>query len=249
MDRANRFGVAPDIHPDDYIFKFLIANECFHSKDDAVNYYFSDGQASSKKFSGLVSKFLPPVPGSPPLSILEFASGYGCVSRHLVKQFGRSVTPCDIHPAASAFLKEKIGMEPLQSTRQPEAFAPGKSFDIVFALSFFSHMPHATWARWLHTLFNAVRPGGLLIFTTHGLISGKFFGNPALNADGYWFRAESEQKDLDVTQYGQMIVTPAYVFGRISTLPEASICFFERASWWGHQDTYVVQKKTAIISG
>ena len=69
-------------------------------------------------------------------------------------------------------------------------------------------MPDTTWFRWLQTLYNAVSPGGLFIFTTHGYQSKKYFGFPALNEQGYWFLPSSEQLDLDVHQYGQTIVSP-----------------------------------------
>jgi hypothetical protein len=92
LDRAKRFGVVSAIHSDDYIFQFLITNQSFQRKEDAVNYYFEDGQNSSTKLQQLVSRFVQPATHGRQLSVLEFASGYGCVSRHLVKHFGQSVT-------------------------------------------------------------------------------------------------------------------------------------------------------------
>lgn len=242
VERASLYGVAPDIHENDFIFQFLIANEVFPSKEDAINYYFQDGQKSSGKVLQLISKFLKAPPSQGPISILEFASGYGCVSRHLVKVPGYEVTPSDIHPAAVSFLSEKIGLPALQSTHTPEAFAPAKTFDVVFALSFFSHMPDRSWARWLSALFQSVNLGGIFILTTHGRISAKYFGSPQLEKSGYWFRSDSEQKDLDVSEYGQTIVTPEYVFAKICELPGAWPCFFEQAYWWEHQDVYVLQR-------
>ncbi len=239
--------MVPDIHKDDFIFQFLITNPSFLSKEDAINYYFKDGETSSQKLKLLITKLLKPLPARD-ISILEFASGYGCVTRHLAMHRDYKVTPCDIHPAAIAFIAERMGLLPLPSAHKPEKFISTKSYDVVFALSFFSHMPDATWARWLAALFKAVEPGGLLIFTTHGRISAKFFGAPALNKDGYWFRTESEQADLDINEYGQTIVSPGYVFSKIASLPEAWPCFYEEAYWWDHQDVYVVQKTIASVS-
>src|SRR5262249_49917485 len=122
-------------------------------------------------------------------------------------------------------------------THAPQNFCVDKKYDVSFALSFFSHMPETTWPHWLAALLETVKPGGLLIFTTHGRASAKFFGEPVLSDTGFWFRAESEQKDLEVSEYGQTIVTPGYVFQQISTLPTAWPCFFQQAYWWDHQDT------------
>jgi len=241
LEHARRVGVVPDIHKEDFIFQFLINNPSFNSKDDAVRYYFTDGESSSKKLLHLIPSFLNPLPPAD-VSVLEFASGFGCVSRHLVKQRGYKITACDIHSSAVSFLARTIGVEALQSEHKPESFRPSKAYDVVFALSFFSHMPDATWARWLSVLFRAVKPGGLLIFTTQGRKSARFFGDPALDKSGYWFRPDSEQKDLDTSEYGQTIVSPGYVFSKLAALPAAWPCFFEQAYWWGHQDTYVLQK-------
>jgi SAM-dependent methyltransferase len=242
FDRARHYGVAADIHEEDFIFQFLITNQSFLKREDAVNYYFMDAENSCKKLLGLISTFLePPVPASD-ISILEFASGYGCVSRHLVKQRGYRVTPCDIHPAAITFIDDKIGLKGLVSSHQPEDFKPKDTYDVTFALSFFSHMPDITWGRWLRALFNTVKPGGLFIFTTQGRMSARFFGDPELNDNGYWFRPESEQKDLDVAEYGQTLVTPGYAFRKLSSLSDAQPCFYQQAHWWEHQDTYVIRR-------
>jgi SAM-dependent methyltransferase len=241
LDQARRHGVVPDIHPKDFIFQFLITNESFTSREAAVAYYFSDGESSCKKLLDLLGTFGKAVAGEE-TSVLEFASGYGCVSRHLEKQRGYRVTSCDIHVEANAFIADKIGLPTLQSAHCPEDFSAKDRYDVTFALSFFSHMPAATWSRWLGTLLDTVIPGGLLIFTTQGRASAKFFGNPILNEQGYWFRADSEQKDLSVEEYGQTLVTPEYVFRELSERVDAHPCFFQQAHWWKHQDTYVVQK-------
>ncbi len=239
-EAARPHGVAPSIHEDDFIFRFVITHPCFEKKSDAVRYYFNDGAQSCDRFCSLVSRFLPQGTASP--RVLEFASGYGCVSRHLKRRTTLDVVACDIHPAAMSFISDKIGLKTLQSAHLPEAFDAHEAFDVTFALSFFSHMPHATWERWLRTLLRSVRVGGLVIFTTQGLSSTKFFGDIELNDDGYWFKAESEQHDLDTSEYGQTVVSPAYVENTLARLAGSELILFESASWWGHQDTYVVRR-------
>jgi hypothetical protein len=241
LEQARRYGVAPDIHPKDFLFQFVITNRSFNSREAAVAYYFSDGERSCKKLLGLIEAFGKRA-GGEEISVLEFAAGYGCVSRHLGKQPGYRVTACDIHPAANAFIADRMGIATLQSDRQPEKFAPPTRYDVTFALSFFSHMPAATWSRWLGVLLDCCLSGGLLIFTTHGRASAKWFGNPTIGEEGYWFRADSEQKDLSVEDYGQTIVTPEYVLRKLLERRDARLCFFQEAHWWDHQDTYVIRK-------
>src|SRR6516225_4005902 len=74
----------PDVHPDDFIFKFIVGVPRFSDPRDAVSYYFSDGQSSAHKLREILSNDLEIAPNTP-LRLLEFANGYGCVTRHLAK--------------------------------------------------------------------------------------------------------------------------------------------------------------------
>ena len=149
---------------------------------------------------------------------------------------------CDIHEAAVDFARDRLQLPAILSASNPDQLAFDRKFAVVFALSFFSHMPHATWGRWFRKLLDATADRGLLIFTTHGRQSGKFFDNPLLDANGYWFRPESEQKDLSSDEYGSTIVAPRYVFSCFATSPGANPVFFQEGLWFNHQDTYVVQR-------
>ena len=75
-----------------------------------------------------------------------------------------------------------------------------QQFDAVFALSFFSHLPITTWARWLVRLVQAARPGGFVIFTTHGLKTPLPDGF-VIPSTGIGFFPMSEQGDLPGDQY------------------------------------------------
>ena len=86
------------------------------------------------------------VPGKPmlPFALLEFASGYGCLSRHLVKMTDRyDVLSCDIHPAAVEFIDRQIGLQATLSHSRPDQLKLRQQFSVVFALSFFSHILRA----------------------------------------------------------------------------------------------------------
>lgn len=238
---AKQLQVNSDIHLDDFIFKFLIENQSFDSIESAVKYYFYDAKKSVDQLNQLLQEIFRN--RSRPLSMLEFASGYGCVTRHLLLE-GKNIqsVACDIHANAVEFIRKNLGGEALLSCDNPKDFKLQNQYDIVFALSFFSHMPKKTWSDWLVSLFNAVSPGGALIFTTQGLKSAKFFGDPKLGSDGFWFLADSEQKDLDFATYGQTIVTEKFVVEQIKSCLNADPTFIMEGFWWGHQDCYVIKK-------
>lgn len=240
---AAHTGVLPDIHLDDFIFRFLIENPSFDSLESAVRYYFFDGRESAHKLFDLLGSLgFSEAEGR--LSILEFASGYGCVSRHLKTRIGsEALLTCDIHEQAVSFIRERMGLDAMLSSSRPADFRCDRSFDVVFALSFFSHMPRATWSDWLSALYATVERRGVLLFTTQGRMSAKYFGDPDVSEDGFWFLADSEQKDLDVAEYGQTIVTEEFVrkelLATIGREPE----LFREGYWWGHQDLYVVRRE------
>jgi SAM-dependent methyltransferase len=238
---AAKFGCCPDIHRDDFIFEHSRSISWCGTQEEALHYYFMDGQQSAKQLDELIKKFHPNPAGR--LSLLEFASGYGLVSRHLKKYHeAYRLVACDIHDKAVEFLRDRIGIEAVLSASDPDRLPLNERFDVVFALSFFSHMPPTTWGRWVLRLFEAVADGGLLIFTTHGRVGWKQVNRPPLAEEGYWFSPVSEQKDLPVAEYGTMIVTPRYVLRQLERNVLAKPIFFQEAFWWGVQDTYIIQR-------
>lgn len=231
-----------NVHSEDHIFNWLITNPVFDSADSAVSYYFTDGLKSANKLKKILERF--PV-ASQKRSMLEFACGYGCVSRHIVNVMpDLELTNCDIHSEAIEFLAANIpGAKQLQSATKPEDFNPGRGYDYVFALSFFSHMPRNTWSRWLRQLYAAVNPGGYLLFTTQGEGSRQYHGEPVIPEDGFWYSAQSEQVDLDVNDYGQTIVTPSFVVPEIAKIETARLVGLDLRGWWEHQDLYIIRKE------
>ncbi|MBV9757901.1 MAG: class I SAM-dependent methyltransferase [Alphaproteobacteria bacterium] len=243
---AARFGVPPAIHSGDFIYEHLLRTHRPLSEQQnrelVIDFYFADGDRSARRLDEVVRRFHPHA-GARRLSLLEFASGYGCVSRHLGRMTDRyDLLACDIHPQAIDFLERRLDVRALLSRSDPADFKPGRQFDVVFALSFFSHIPDRNWGRWVAALFDCVAENGLLIFTAHGRIAHEDVNQPQLDAAGYWFLALSEQRDLPTDEYGTMIVTPAYAAGRIEACSHAALLFFQEGFWWEKQDTYVIRR-------
>lgn len=244
---ASASGVSAALHKEDHILRFLVENPSFSSRERAIEYYFRDARKSAEQLSRLIFGELG-LARTQGFSILEFASGYGCVTRHLPSLMAPwDVVSSDIHVAANAFNAQNFGVEVLQSTTSPDEFSVERTFQVVFALSFFSHMPPATWSRWLRTLWNCVDDSGFLAFTTHGAASRHHFNNPVIPDSGIWFWAASEQADLSTEDYGQTIVTIPFVLEQImNILPDAYPRLVRPGYWWGHQDLYVVGRMPSV---
>ena len=236
---AAEFACAAKVHRKDFVYDFMTKHEVL--REHPEQYYFADGKRSADRLVELVRRTASF--GDKPYSVLEFASGYGCVTRHLRNVLpAGTLTACDIHAEAVDFIEREIGVGAMMSTRRPADFDLGRRFDVVFALSFFSHMPDRTFGPWLAALFRHVEPGGRLIFTTHGAVTHRKFMPYAELSNGYWFNAASEQLDLDTTDYGTTISMPEYVNRQISEHLLAPVEYFEQGCWWEHQDVYVIAK-------
>ncbi len=240
-ERAGRqFKVSGDIHPEDFIFWFILDHPSFPTKAEAVDYYFAVGRESAQKVRTLIQEFSG-APSNPVL--LEFASGFGCVTRHMQNEFPEArVVACDIHNEALDFIFTSLKTPILRSAHIPEDFESTESFDVIFAISFFSHIPASTWQRWLQVLADRLSSGGLLIFTTHGLASLPVCGSPALDGDGYWFIPSSEQKDLAGDEYGSTITTFPWVYRQLEKTIGVRLLRYQEAFWFGHQDLYVLRR-------
>ncbi|MFB0520238.1 MAG: class I SAM-dependent methyltransferase [Desulfatiglandales bacterium] len=245
---AQQLGVSADIHPADFILQFLLNHPSFWPSNKAIKHDFNDGLASAQKLQAILRDDCGFV-GKDRISLLEFASGYGCVTRHLknVVPFC-ATTACDIHEEAVRFIEQQLQTDAILSTTRPEDLRLEQAFDVVFALSFFSHMPKNTFTRWLRKLASFVKSGGYLIFTTHGLVSRKYlFPDSRLDKDGFYFYRASDQKDISTNEYGTSCTTPKYVFVEALKIPELSPTHFREAYWWGHQDLYVFKKTVGLI--
>jgi len=231
---ATRFGVSPDIHPADYIFRWHHDDPNASDKVAVLRNYFEGGAQTAELVAKLLSQFRSV---SDPFTMLEFASGYGRLTRHWRHVIPRAdVLACDVHGEAVRFLQH-IGCRACLSSTDPDKLAVPQTFDVVFALSFFTHMPRATWGRWMAALAQRVAAGGLLVFTTHGVPSLKQMGVARLERDGFWFNRFSEQKDLSTEDYGVTATTFAFVYRQLVE-SGLDLCHF-RESGMGYQDLYI----------
>ena len=105
-----------------------------------------------------------------------------------------------------------------------------------------SHLPDRTWARWLASLYRAVKPGGLLVFTTHGAEAAQR-QNVTLDGQGFFFAPSSESQAIEVAEYGTTFTSDAFVQRSIAqTLDGAQVLQHAPVHFWNHQDAYVVMK-------
>ena len=234
-------GCPCQISEADDIFKFFSAHP---SSLNPIRDYLADGWRTMAELVLLLEQVNYPLLKAQ--SLLEFASGHGRFTRHLVKAMGpQRVVVSDVVEDAVVFAREAFKVQGFVSASQPEEVAWSHQHDVVFVLSLFSHLPRATWTRWLQRIYAMVAPGGVLVFTTHGAEAVRKQG-VALDSDGYFFTASSESNAIDGQEYGTAFTSQAYVRARIAGhLPGARLLQFAPQHFWHHQDAFVVEKPGA----
>jgi 2-polyprenyl-3-methyl-5-hydroxy-6-metoxy-1,4-benzoquinol methylase len=179
-------------------------------------------------------------------SVLEFACGYGRVTRHMVRRISPSkITVSDIDRGAVEYVKDRFGVAGFYSTSRPEDLVHERCYDIVVVVSLFSHLPMASWGPWLKRLNKMLNPGGLLLFSTLPLNADA----EVADADregferGFLYRQQNETRGrLSGEQYGTASVSKAFVEEITSANFEGRLIKHCPREFNGVQDAYVLQR-------
>ncbi len=246
---AEDFCVALEVHSEDLLLEFLQ----HHLPDNATafRHYFDNGRESAKRIREIIFRNLQPsgiaTINPADFSLLDFASGFGMVNRHFSVIIPEaSIEACDIHPKAVSFHSEYLDIKCHLSSAIPSELTISKQFDVIVALSFFSHMPSQSWFPWLRTLSDRLVEGGMLIFTTHGPASNIAKTHKLIaRAIDFYFYPESEQADLNQVQYGTACAHPSFCMKVIDELRDMHLSEYKQGIWWGGtQDVYALVKHT-----
>jgi len=104
-------------------------------------------------------------------SLLDFGCGSGrLLAGWHAEDPSRELFGCDIRPALVGWARENlpVGISVFQSPPQPPlALADGR-FDLVLAVSVFTHLGLERQSLWAEEFGRLVRPGGALLATFHG---------------------------------------------------------------------------------
>lgn len=230
-------GVNAVISKDDDIFRFFAGHP---TSLNPVRDYLADGWRTLSELLWLLEVHERPL--SKVTSFLEFASGFGRFTRHLVKRLpAGGLCVSDIVPEAMDFLPQQFPVQAFASTHRPEAFGLPRQFEVVFVLSLFSHLPASTWSHWLARLWQATAPGGLLIFSTHGT-SCVDRARVTLGADGFAFFGGSESTALEEAQYGVTYTTEDFVREAVKAHAPGAVHTFMPDHFWSQQDAHILRR-------
>jgi SAM-dependent methyltransferase len=102
-------------------------------------------------------------------ALLDFGCGCGRVLRTWASLDGTLVAGSDTNRDAVDWCRHNLPFAELATNglRPPLAFADDR-FDLVYALSVFTHLPEELQRPWLLELVRVLAPGGLVLLSTHG---------------------------------------------------------------------------------
>jgi SAM-dependent methyltransferase len=101
-------------------------------------------------------------------AILDFGVGCGRVARHWAG-LDVDVHGCDYNPELVAWCRRNLPHVTARSNGlDPPLPYEDARFDLVCALSVFTHLTESRQRSWIAELRRVTRPRGLVLFTTHG---------------------------------------------------------------------------------
>jgi SAM-dependent methyltransferase len=214
----------------------------------AAQMYFSGGDWNAAQVEGVLEEAGFPL--SDARAFLEFAAGYGRLTRHFVQRLSPStITVSDIDTRGVDFLRKHLGVKGFYSMSTPEALKHRGEYDMIVAVSLFSHLPHNAWGPWLDRLGRLLTPAGVLLFTTMNYDDADpdYFEH---QADGFLYGQQNETRGrLDTNQYGAAFVSKEYVERVVAEHFDGRLVRFVHRALLMAQDAYVVQRSDATDAG
>ena len=102
-------------------------------------------------------------------ALLDFGCGCGRVIRHWAGLDRTTVHGADANEHAIAWCRANLPFARFAANGlAPPLNHADASFDLVYALSVFTHLPEDLQHEWVRELARLLRPGGFLLLTTHG---------------------------------------------------------------------------------
>ncbi len=227
-------GLSLDIHPRDEMLQGVAEPAAVRPGREQLTYLRSGQEAA------LVLEHALPAFGRglhAPNRLLELASGYGRVTRHLLQRIERErLATCEIVPAAAEHVARSFGVESLPSGTDPAALTWPRAFDAIFVASLFSHLPRPRCESWLRHLRRSLTQDGVVVLSTHGPWMPQA---PADDGRGYAFHPESESLNLAGHEYGTTFIAPAELVRMAHEAGFADVRWLERELWM-LQDVFVL---------
>jgi SAM-dependent methyltransferase len=231
--------VSRAIHADDEMLAVAVERED-GDLDRGLASYFGDGWRVASSMQQVATA----LGGFARLgAVLDFASGYGRATRFLARRLDPArLWVAEIDPQAVEFQGATFGVHALHSTDDPAAFACPQTFDLIYAVSLFTHLPRPAFLGWLRRLSELLRPTGLLALTVHDFcLLPPGHSRPA---DGFVFEPMSESSTLAPQSYGSTWVSESFLRGAAAEAAPGLAVRRIALGLGGYQDVYLLARRS-----
>ena len=192
-------------------------------------------------------------------SILDMPCGHGRVARWLRAAYPAArLTACDVLKDGVDFCARTFSASAVYSSTHPEAAMFGDSYDLIFVGSLLTHVDADRWDHFLDLWWTLLRPGGLLIVTTHGdwvaerMRGGHLYGYPPLSIERLLRTYEHarfgflEESPTSI-EYGITLSKPDWVLRRLQRCEDARVVLYSERLWDRHQDVAAIAKPVTAV--
>ena len=162
------------------------------------------------------------------------------------------ISASDLDRDGVDFCAQEFHAEPLYAGADILEVKTSRSFDLMWCGSLFTHLESDRWASFLEFFAEHLRPGGVLVFTTHGrrpiqwMVEGIY---------GYGLSPDEQRRLLEgyVTQgfgfvspanqaFGLSLSSTAFVCAQIERCRTLGLISVHEAGWSDHQDVVACVK-------
>ncbi len=194
------------------------------------------------------------------ISEMREALDFGCSSARVVRVFA-AVYPeirwhgCDPNGPAIEWANANLpGIDFFKSSDAPPLPLAEGSLDLAYAISIWSHFAPDLGLRWFEEMHRLIRPGGHLVFTTHGFTSVGLYATRSLRTpqqsdeiigemyrQGWWYASEfGEAGDWGVInpEWGTAFLNPEWLLAHLC--PRWQVLEFAAGRNQENQDVYVL---------
>ena len=195
-----------------------------------VDWFLRSGKMSADSFRSALNDINRPIESF--VSILDLGCGCGRVLRHWTDVRGPKLFGTDYNPAGPDWGRKNLpGVSFAANQLTPPLPYPDRKFDLVYAVSVFTHFPRGLQRAWIEEMHRVIEPGGILMLTLSG--EGDF--------------ARLTQRERELFRKGELVeIDPGYAGTNMCSAyhPEE----FVRSNWGDLFQTRKVYKEGALGS-
>lgn len=176
--------------------------------------------------------------------VLDFGCGVGRVIRHFRKLKGPKFYGTDYNPLLIEWCRRKLKYADFSVNNAKDKLKYGdNTFDFLYALSIFTHLPEPEQDFWINELARITRPGGYLFITVHG----------EYHLDGFPEEAREKFNRGEMSVFGGQVAGTnmcntfhPYEYMNTKFAPHLELVDYVKEGALGNprQDVYLFKKKT-----